>query len=752
MANGKSTWKYNKLLTARKNYFKFGDFLFKPGKNGEVTNRNFSNLSSLGEGILSTAGTTVGQIGGGLIGGGLQSGIGSMAQGLSGIASSIPIIGGPLSAGLGIFGGITNRLFGSKMNQGNIAKVESNINDLNNFQSNTSDYDTLANNWANSPVGMTFDNSFIGKDGVFSNKVGNKANDLRAQVYYGNEKVQNALLNNAANINNMQIENLLGNYAAFGGELNTQGGDFTNGLISINAGGSHEINPNEGVPMGTDSEGVPNLVEEGETIFNDYVFSKRLKVPKAIRDKYKLRGVKDLSFADASKKLAEESKERPNDPISIRGLNAFMNDLTMAQEYVKQQKELKENQEVNKFDQGGYSGEWNDNYVKPGLEGTPMWFAQNLNEQVIDPFNMGTTMDDYVNPVNISNIPEKPTDWTGVYRYMRDYKGNVPDKPITKGVILNPTNETPTIIKPDGSTTYKQVIETTNPDYGTKAQEYLNKNNDISTDIKGSPTWMRYIPAFASGVMSLTDALGLTNKPNYREADMVLNAARNSGKYSPIKYNPIGNYMRYKPLDRDYILNTMNAQSESTRRALINNAGLNRGTLAASMLASDYNALNAVGDAIMKQELANREQEQRVEEFNRATNIQNSTGFLEADKANQAALMNTRSAYLNGILSAAQMRQAERQAASQSRSLNLSNFINSLGDIGRENYQRNMIVSDPSKYYTIDKNGNVIYKGAYHDLDDSAKKFIDNDIKANPDYKGNKKSRGGYLTINRKKK
>lgn len=52
--------------------------------------------------------------------------------------------------------------------------------------------------------------------------------------------------------------------------------------------------------MGVDPEGTPNLVEEGEVIFNDYVFSNRLKVPKAVRNKYKLRGKKALTFADAA--------------------------------------------------------------------------------------------------------------------------------------------------------------------------------------------------------------------------------------------------------------------------------------------------------------------------------------------------------------------------------------------------------------------------------------------------------------------
>ena len=80
----------------------------------------------------------------------------------------------------------------------------------------------------------------------------------------------------------------------------------------------------EGVQMGVDNQGIPNLVEEGEVIFNDYVFSNRLKVPDAVKQKYKLKGNKKLTFADAAKQMQKESEERPNDPISKRGLNDAM--------------------------------------------------------------------------------------------------------------------------------------------------------------------------------------------------------------------------------------------------------------------------------------------------------------------------------------------------------------------------------------------------------------------------------------------
>ena len=90
--------------------------------------------------------------------------------------------------------------------------------------------------------------------------------------------------------------------------------------------------------MGSDRDGIPNLVEEGETIWNDYVFSNRLKVPETLTDKYKLS--KDITFAEASKKLGKEIEETPNDPISKRTFNFFMQDLQQSQEEVKAKKEL----------------------------------------------------------------------------------------------------------------------------------------------------------------------------------------------------------------------------------------------------------------------------------------------------------------------------------------------------------------------------------------------------------------------------
>lgn len=144
---------------------------------------------------------------------------------------------------------------------------------------------------------------------------------------------------------------------SFGGWLNSQGGDFTNGVTFIDNGGSHEANPFEGVQIGIDPQGVPNLVEEGEVIFNDYVFSDRMKLPKKLKEKYSIKGE---TFADAAKELSRESEERPNDPISQRGLEAFMSALTESQEEVRIKNE---DRRMNRYAKGGKLGK---RYEGPG--------------------------------------------------------------------------------------------------------------------------------------------------------------------------------------------------------------------------------------------------------------------------------------------------------------------------------------------------------------------------------------------------
>ena len=122
-------------------------------------------------------------------------------------------------------------------------------------------------------------------------------------------------------------------------ESQTHGGDFSNGVIFINSGGTHEQNPFEGVPMGVAPDGQPNLVEEGEVLYNDYVFSNRLHpTDKELEESNLPKKYKGYTFALIAEDMSKESAERPNDPISKRGLEASLGKLASLQEEQRMKK------------------------------------------------------------------------------------------------------------------------------------------------------------------------------------------------------------------------------------------------------------------------------------------------------------------------------------------------------------------------------------------------------------------------------
>ena len=189
-------------------------------------------------------------------------------------------------------------------------------------------------------------------------------------------------------------------YRAFGGGL-THGADFDTGINWVDEGGSHGQNPLGGVPMGVDESGVPNLVEEDEAIWDgDYVFSRRMKVPKKLREKYNLSD--DATFADAVKKLTKESEERPLDIISRNTQDHILGELADSQEEMRmakaQRKMEKEQQLQDDFLTGvqfGLGGHMTPMGLVPNEDNTS--FFELLNKQFaegggihIDPSKRGT--------------------------------------------------------------------------------------------------------------------------------------------------------------------------------------------------------------------------------------------------------------------------------------------------------------------------------------------------------------------------
>lgn len=814
------------------------------------------NLTDIAKGGIGALGSVVGQVGGNLIGGGLSSGagnaIGSIGSTVGSAISSVnPLLGGIVSVGSGLIGGLTNRMFGSKLNQENINQVKGNISSTANASFGGSADDLMSQLSGASMLG-NINRSDIGKDGWFSHKAKNLTNKLRAQAEAANTRLYNNFnqaadvtnenqflqsmynveafggplfkeggimikkenrgkFTESANRANMGVQEYarhilankedysptlikranfarnFGGRKAFGGDLNTYGGTYNGGLEYIDNGGTHEQNPFNGVPMGTDRNGTPNLVEEGETIWNDYVFSNRLKVPETLTDKYKLS--KDITFAEASKKLGKEIEETPNDPISKRTFNSFMQDLQQSQEEVKAKKELaKAKRQFNKLSPQEQLGILNGTPVQGNntMLSNPNEMVSNEPQQFDDGGwmfdNMWEGAPEYQNSYLKGNIPYyqgkvsskgysvKDIEGTDNYKNFTKYALTLPDSHNYWQTLSNKTGKDVTYLKNnyerlrnDGKlgwvhrtpkfnnistqadtpfTIYQPLDALGNQrpfnmlspyGMGYSANDIVPfsdrvdangntvidlKNKEfISTDTKKKinnkedngllPTWMRYAPIVGSAIGA---ASSLLSKPDESSADAILTAAREAGQYTPISFNPIGDYITYNPFDRDYHINKLNAESGAARRAIINQASGNRGNAMAGILAADYNAQNQLGALARQAEEYNLAQRQKVAEFNRGTNMFNTEGMFKADTANQAAKMQARSTLLQGTMQAERLRQAARQQLAAERSANLTNLFNNIGNIGRENMNFNILNTSAAFPWAMTNKGESKYK------------------------------------------
>ena len=482
---------------------------------------------------------------------------------------------------------------------------------------------------------------------------------------------------------------------SFGGNLNTNGADFSNGQIIVGNGGTHEENPMEGVPMGMDAEGNSNLVEQGEVIFNDYVFSNRLFADGSLLESFNLpKSYDGYSFAAIAEKLGEESKERPNDPISKRGLLSSMSRLQQAQEMIRQSKNT-----GNKKSFGGglkslatsLFGSAFDNYrlAKGNLE-FGMFDAPN-------PYahggRMGTLFDslgqypNYSLIIDDDSVPEGTMFDPISNRYVFTGYQDSDDNTLNFGSGITPSGEwleEPKYMarakaKRMGYNVGSSLGEYNenpidNPDYKESRNEESRKSSGLSN--------LRYAPVIGAAI-----GLGqnLFSKPDYKSANAILEAANQAGNYIPVGYTPIGNYLQYRPFDRNFYLNKLNAQAGATRRAIMNTTSPSRN---AALLAADYNAQGRVGDLARQAEEYNLAQRQAVETFNRGTNQFNSEMGLKAAMANQEAALRARSSMLSGVAQAMAVRDAVDARRAASMSANLTNLFDSLGNIGIDEMNR----------------------------------------------------------------
>ena len=628
---------------------------------------------------------------------GNSTGVGNALQTVGSIASNIPGVGGIIGAGVNLIGGLVNSAFGSKINEDFVNQTRQQIGQQANYVSGASTNNELLADFNSMNYLNQVNKKDVGSDGWFSNKASNLTRQLNQNIDNANLRSWQSIANTAQGIDTQNDLNILANYSSYGGPLNifrdgggihikpskrgtftaaakkhgksvqsfasqvlankdnyspamvkkanfarnaakwhSYGGllgqdEFNNNVTMIGNGGTHEQNPYEGVQMGVDQDGIPNLVEEGEVVYNDYVFSNRLKVPKEMAKKYRLRD--NVTFAQAAKKIQKESSERPNDPISKAGLDKAMRDMMMSQEVIRKNT----NNRSNKY----WDGSFLLNYKMPS-------FKSPAKVSITSPY---------------SDKPFKSTIDTLVDEMSSKYD-------FTKDISTKPVNIDVPVVNETRESTF-------------------------------SP--LRYAPIVGHAAGVIDD---IFSKPDYSAADRIDSVELNP---SLVGFTPSGTYLQYKPLDVNYGINLLNAASGANRRAIVDQSGGNRATAMAGLLASDYNYGNSLGSLYRQAEEYNQAQREKVAAFNRQTDLTNSELGLKAAMANAESRNNMAKLRLSQAGTAAQLRQAARDAYNTRRSNNINVLLDEIGGLGTEMTNKKWLdILAKNKVLRIDTNGNFI--------------------------------------------
>ena len=621
-----------------------------------------------------------------------------------------------------------------------------------------------------------------------------------------------------------------GNFFTDVPDYQQHGGDFSNGLTFVDTGGTHEQNPYQGVQMGVDNNGTPNKVEQGEAIYNNYVFSNRLRADGGDLEQVNLPSkYKGATFAKIAEDESKESSERPNDPISMKGLEASMAKIKAAQEMIKQRKQQAEMQQAlqnmtpeqqaaiaaQMQQQNPEEGEQQPEYPQYGEQPQEGMYGSPEEQQPQEGYAYGGNLygdgDILVKPkgknfhINIADVIKSygnqsiaqllGTTTKGVYNSANDLGNNAIKAFLTMG--YNPINvnwgklattpisklgstdlsnhfenyftNTPSPIiynksgkaytaagnnKPLSTADYNSMIaassipsangtmvntgantgaagvysgtskrragstrvrsskaaasnaasvksidpsyiptllqapsmgtpfNTAKPNYPTSFPYRMPAGTDKRTGERGFNNYLRYAPVIGSAI----GALSTIASPQRRPGDAVFSAMAGAGMPYTAGPSPIGDYMTYRPLDRNYYLNTLNANNAATRRALVNNSGGNWAAANAGILGADYNYGDSFGKLVRQGEEYNRGLEDTVYKFNQATNLANQNNAMEAQKINAETSMNNRRYMADAYSTAARLNYEDALARDNAISGNFTNLFENLGNIGRENY------------------------------------------------------------------
>lgn len=553
-------------------------------------------------------------------------------------------------------------------------------------------------------------------------------------------------------------------------------------LNEFNTGGSHEENPLGGIPQGIASDGLPNLVEEGEVrsdfddakIFNNQ--DKNYTITEKDCEEYLLpKSVIGCNPAEAIKKLKKEYEDRVNDPVSIATMKewdsrvfAFQEDKTAKLEEKRAKKAVKNMSDEEKaalmsslaqpmaqqegidlsqpmYAKGGKI------YIKPSKRGTftaaakkrGMGVQEFANKVVAHPENyseamrkkaqfaknfgghkhaiggvnylnypfgaMGYGIDyitngDYERDMilknapsfvnNLHNLPEvsitanRPVDnntpWYDFNAEVRDNPlfpylmsdGNTQVSPVNSNIAIKPLDDSVADQKP------LSIAENYRPKFADSVNTEL-----LAQRLRES---LRYAPAIGAQLGAITAAL---QPKDYTLANRLEDLA---SEFRPVSAPHIGGYRRYTPYD----VNLGDAENIGlTARALSANRGQNRATQGALNTAVLAKAQEASAKRNLAAQQANEANRLATDQYNLGIDQFNAQRDSTYDQLNQQILANR----INMLGQAAQARDASRTAWASNINTTAENAFNQLGNVGRDNWNRNQFLLWIAEHPTIAK-------------------------------------------------
>lgn len=407
------------------------------------------------------------------------------------------------------------------------------------------------------------------------------AQSRNAQIEDANYQLAKALRAQNNYLSEMQAKDALGNIAAFGGWVGTHGGDYPTGFNSFKSGGSHEENLYGGVPQGVDQNGTPNLVEEGETKWEDYIFSNRLKVPKGFSKEYNLKSVDNTTYAKASKRISKESEERPFDKISKRGRDEMLSRLQQAQEDQKyidsMDSQLNQLFAMNGLD-GAIFAKGGGIHIDPSKKGT-FTAAAKKHGQSVQEFarRVLANKDEYSSSmVKKANFARNAAKWHDNGGWIEE---RLPFNDPYKGVFNN-------------------QIKAYNSDLKGIASKTLRTNREIPSLNKRTRSTVGLLAPALGNITNLVTAI--TSSPEEVSLERM--------DLSPYRTRK---HLAYDPIDQEYLANKYRAQTGAITRKIIDSSAGNPSAARAALVAHNFNNINSLGDLYLKADEINRQRKER---------------------------------------------------------------------------------------------------------------------------------------------